>query len=279
MAADTAGGTAAGTATGGGGARRRVLITNDDGVDSEGLRWLALAARDAGLDPLVAAPLQEASGCGAGVTMVEAHGRVVVEERRLDGLDGVPVYGVASLPAFITLIAVRGAFGPAPDLVLSGINRGTNTGHAVLHSGTVGAVLTAVNHGVPAMAMSVGMSREPRWDTAVDVLSSALPLLLAADRPMALNVNVPNLPIGEVRGLRHATLAAFGTVEIAVAEVGEGFVRVAIRDGDERAAPGTDEALLAEGYATITALRSVGEDAEAPLPALTEISSGSLTGS
>jgi 5'-nucleotidase len=102
----------------------------------------------------VAALLPDSSGMSAALTATQADGRIVVEERSLPGLTGVPAYGVAAAPGFIVLIATRGAFGAAPDVVLSGINRGVNTGYAVLHSGTVGAAMTA----------SAGMSRDGGLD-------------------------------------------------------------------------------------------------------------------
>lgn len=254
-------GPVAGTASRAGTAssKKRVLITNDDGVSSEGIRRLALVAREAGLDVVVAAPQHESSGCSAGLTAVEAEGRIVVEERNLAELDGVPVYGVAALPAFIALIATRGAFGRAPDLVLTGINRGPNTGHAILHSGTVGAALTAVSNGCPAMAVSLDVGEEWHWDTAAEVAVNALPLLLELDRPVALNVNAPAIPLGRLRGLRRATLASFGAVETNISEVGHGYVSVSVTDIDADIEPGTDVALLQEGYATVTPLGPVCE--------------------
>ena len=119
----------------------RTLVVNDDGVHAPGIRHLAEVAREAGLDVVVAAPLRESSGSSAALTASQVDGRIVVERQSFEGLDGVPVYGVDAAPGFIALIASRGAFGPPPALVVSGINRGLNTGHAVLHSGTVGAAV------------------------------------------------------------------------------------------------------------------------------------------
>src|SRR5688572_24935355 len=123
-----------------------VLITNDDGIAAPGIRRLAAAVRAAGHSVLVAAPLQEASGMSAALNAVTEDGRIVVEPRVLRGLDGVPAFGVAASPAYITVLGALGAFGPVPDIVLSGVNRGANAGHAVLHSGTVGAALTGANY-------------------------------------------------------------------------------------------------------------------------------------
>ena len=154
----------------------RVLVTNDDGISSEGIRHLALVAQAAGPDVVVAAPRDQASGSSASLTAVEAEGRILVEDRHLDGLDGVPTYAVAATPGFITLIATRGAFGRVPDVVMSGINKGANTGTAILHSGTVGVALTAGTNGCRALAVSLAGESPTNWETAARVTSQVLNL-------------------------------------------------------------------------------------------------------
>ena len=94
--------------------RWRCLITNDDGIESDGLRVLAEVALEAGLEVVVAAPMQESSGASASITAIEEDGHFVVEPRTLPGLEGAcTVLAVGGLPAFIALTAMRGAFGPA----------------------------------------------------------------------------------------------------------------------------------------------------------------------
>jgi hypothetical protein len=121
----------------------RALITNDDGIDSPGLWALAVAARDAGLEVVVATPHRDSSGVGTSVLSVQDDGRTEVHARELPGLSGVEAWAVQGHPAYIVHVAGRGWLDPAPDVVLSGINVGANVGHAVLHSGTVGAVPAA----------------------------------------------------------------------------------------------------------------------------------------
>ncbi|MFD0823158.1 5'/3'-nucleotidase SurE, partial [Micromonospora zhanjiangensis] len=132
----------------------RVLVTNDDGISAPGIRALARTAVAHGLDVLLAAPLRDASGTSAALTAVEHGAHVVVEEQSVEDL-GLTGYGVAGSPGFITLIALHGAFGPPPEVVLSGVNLGANVGQAVLHSGTVGAALTAAINGCRAVAVSL----------------------------------------------------------------------------------------------------------------------------
>jgi 5'-nucleotidase len=232
----------------------RALITNDDGFDSEGLFWLASAAVEAGFEVVVAAPMRDSSGTSASLTAVEADGRIVVEERTLPGLAHVPGYGVAAAPGFIALIATRGAFGPAPDVVLSGINRGLNTGNAVLHSGTVGAAMTARVHGCRALAVSIAVGDPVHWATAAQIGRTAMGWLREIDDSVVLNLNVPNAPVADVRGIRQGTLARFGSVQTTIAESGKGWVRLGVVDDERPFQPGTDAALVADGYASITAL-------------------------
>lgn len=155
--------------------RLRCLVTNDDGIESEGLRRLALVAAEAGFHVVVAAPRTEASGASASVFATEEGGKVLVEPRSLRGLEDHRAYAVSALPAFIALTGVNGAYGDPPDLVLSGINNGPNTGHAILHSGTVGAALTAAAHRTRAMAVSLGVGENRNWDAAVRAAAMLLP--------------------------------------------------------------------------------------------------------
>ncbi|MGC5385093.1 5'/3'-nucleotidase SurE [Micromonospora chalcea] len=266
----------------------RVLVTNDDGVHAPGIRALARAAYERGLDVVVAAPRHEASGMSAALSAVTEDGRLVFGETELDGLPDVPAYAVAASPAYIAVLAGLGVFGPVPDLLLSGINRGANAGHAVLHSGTVGAALTAGNNGIRALAVSLDVltpaaasagsggaamavldsvdDESRHWATAAELAATLLPWLAEADPGTVLNLNVPDLPADQVAGLRQATLAPFGQVQVSVAERGEGFVRTAVEENAVRAVPGTDIAWLADGYAAVTAIRALGQLPDVELP-------------
>ena len=265
------------------GRRWRCLVTNDDGIGSDGVRVLAGLALEAGFEVLVAAPMQECSGASASITAVEEDGHLVVEPRTLPGLeDACTVLAVGGLPAFIALTGMRGAFGPAPDIVLSGINNGPNTGYAVLHSGTVGAALTASTFGARAMAVSLNVRTRtvsgagvppsalssPCWETAAEFARRTLPTLVESEPGTVFNVNAPNIPLDEVKGFEWARLARFGAVQTNVAERGEGYVKVALAEIDAEYEPGTDAALITSGYATITPLQAVCEAAAARLAEL-----------
>ncbi len=238
----------------------RALITNDDGIDAVGLRALAQVAVEAGLDVTVAAPHTERSGSSAAMSALEAGGKLLLEKRVLDGLASVDVLAVRASPAMIVFVATRGGFGPPPEIVLSGINHGPNTGRAVLHSGTVGAALTAAEHGVPALAVSLASDTPSHWDTAAAVAARAVEWFLPrATSPVALNLNVPDVPDPGPRGLRAARLSTFGAVQAAVGERGAGYITVTYAQFDSEPEPDSDLALLRQGWATLTALRGPSE--------------------
>lgn len=248
--------------------RAPVIVTNDDGIGSEGLWHLAAAARQAGFDVVVAAPLGEASGTGSAIKAVYEGDRVAIERRELpEPAAGIPAFAIDATPAFIVFAAVRGAFGPEPRYVLAGINRGPNTGRAVLHSGTVGAAMTASGYGLVSAAFSLDVGEDSgaaEWATAAHVAGEVLPLLAEVPARVVLNVNVPNLPPGGLAGIRRAGLASFGAVQTVV-QTAEGHLQVNVSDSTDKPEPGSDSAALEAGYASLTTLRPV---CEVPVDAL-----------
>lgn len=250
---------------------RRALVTNDDGLDTVGIRTLARIARDAGLEVVVAAPDRDASGTGASVQVAGEGGGFRVTEHEWDEPGIETVRAVEGAPAFIVRAALWGAFGPPPDLVLSGINHGPNYGRAVLHSGTVGAALTAATQGMPAAAISMEIGAETHWDTAGRVAGAAIEWLLDVKEAVALNVNIPNRPWEQVGGLARARLAPVGSVEVTVTEAGGGLMRLQFHDTAGDLQPGTDAAYLAKGVACVTPLRAVTEADDVSTESLEDI--------
>ncbi|ONI84558.1 5'/3'-nucleotidase SurE [Saccharothrix sp. ALI-22-I] len=244
----------------------RVLITNDDGIDSPGLVALARGAVEHGWTTVVAAPAHESSGTSAGLTAAEDDRQVKVERRDLPGLPDVPGYAVAAHPGLIALVATQGAFGDPPDIVLSGVNRGANIGRAILHSGTVGAALTAGINGARAMAVSLDVGLDlavhHHWDTAIAVASGLFDRLAALPPGAVLNLNVPNRT--ETRETRRASLAEFGSVRSRVQNSDDGTIGLTAVQVEGELPPGSDAALLADGHPTVTPLRSVTEDVDLP---------------
>lgn len=258
-----------------------VLVTNDDGIDSRGLATLAAAAVRAGLNVVVAAPSRQFSGAGAGLIATTREGWTVVERRQLPGLPGVEAYALEAQPGYIVRAALRGWLDPAPELVLSGINHGANVGRAILHSGTVGAALTAGVNGVRGLAVSLDIglrpTQPPHWDTAAHLLSDILDVLAGAPHGTVLTLNVPDRPLDALGELRHASLAEFGTVQTRVDRVEDGQLRVAQVELDTPPEAGSDSALLAAGHPTLTALESVSEASALTLSQRSESATPGMT--
>jgi 5'-nucleotidase len=237
----------------------RILLTNDDGIDAEGLHVLARRVTAAGHDVIVAAPASDASGSGAALGVFHADSHIDVRRVQIAAC-AAPAWSVAGPPGLCTLAARLGAFGPPPDIVVSGINAGLNTGRAILHSGTVGAALTAQNFGAKGLAVSVQAASPWRWDTAATIALEVLDLLLEAPPRSVLNLNVPALDRAAIKGVRWARLAAFGAVRAAISQVeSDGKLQIELRATDERLPPDTDTALCEAGYATLTTLVGIAE--------------------
>jgi 5'-nucleotidase len=180
----------------------RILVTNDDGVDSEGLIVLARALGALG-EVTVVAPERDRSGVGHALSIHDP-----VRVHQLKHRD-VRTYACTGTPADCVVIGAFDLCGGPPSLVVSGINRGANLGDDVNYSGTVAAAIEGALIGIPSLAISLAatwpeFSTVHHWPSAVeaalrvggDILRDGL-----ASRTY-LNVNVPNHTASEINGLR-----------------------------------------------------------------------------
>jgi 5'-nucleotidase len=240
---------------------RRILLTNDDGLASPGLVGLALElARTGKYDLRVAAPEKEQSGAGHCITI---HTPLYAEKVELDGaLARVPTYRVAGTPADCVKLAVTNLFPESlPDLVVSGINRGPNVGVNVLYSGTVAAALEACINGVPAVALSLDIPPDGIWHFA-QTAELSLAFIEAALREglppwTILNVNFPNRPGKDLRGVKLTRHGHSGFKEFYIEEQAEGPRRrfrlegeMVYRDEDEE----SDAHAMRAGFISLTPL-------------------------
>ncbi len=234
----------------------RVLLTNDDGIGSPGLRKLALALEGTGYyDLVVAAPPSDMSGSGTGIGGFDPVAGVAMEPAELEG---ITAFTVAGPPGLAVMAATLGAFGRHPDLVVSGINAGMNTGHSIVHSGTVGAALTARTFRSRGLALSLAQSDPWRWETAVSVgLSAVRWMLERSGGPHVLNINVPAVPIEDVQGVHWADLDEFGYFRVANADVSDHKLQFVVGSSSAGSDPASDTALCANDFVTITPLTSI----------------------
>ena len=181
---------------------RRIVVVNDDGIDAPGLSILERAARQCCEDVWVVAPAANQSGRARALSWRQD---VQVEPR------GEKRFAVHGTPADCVLVALSGLLdGRGVDLVVSGINAGSNLANDIGSSGTIGACFEALERGVPAIAFSqrhAGQSGENHWACAERLTAQLLPRLFEAlgSRRRVLNVNFPAPKNGEaVAGLRVA---------------------------------------------------------------------------
>ena len=263
----------------------RILVTNDDGVHAPGLgalvRALARWAKEGdGHEIVVVAPLANYSGASAAVGTVYEREAVGFRRIRIEGAEEIAAYGLDAPPALTVVVGAFGAFGPTPDLVVSGINLGVNVGRSILHSGTVGAALTAAQHGLRSLAVSLRSQPVPhQWETAAEIALRVIPAVAAAPPRTVLNLNVPALPLDQLRGVVSGRISDAGIVKGAHAEMTGGdagsvglVLGTAIPSlGDTSGeGPSDDAALVAAGYASLTALRGVAEDHRPEIQAVVE---------
>ena len=235
-----------------------------------GLAVLARAVAALGHEVVVAAPARDHSGASSAIGPLAVGEAVEVTTVELDALPGMAAFAVDAPPALAVILARLGAFGEPPDLVVSGINPGPNTGRSVLHSGTVGAALTAANMGLSGLAVSIGTGQPSYLETAATVAATALDWLITAPPKSVLNINVPNLALEEVLGVRAAALARFGTVRTALGERADGRLQVELRDTEDQLDPDTDTALVRAGYVTVTSLLGIRADEDSDGPEAVE---------
>lgn len=251
----------------------RILVTNDDGIDSPGLRAVALALHAAGHDLQVAAPATDRSGSGSSLGTLENNAEVPCERRELDGLPGVDAWAFDAPPSFAMLAMCTGAVGRRPELVVSGINAGFNTGRMLLSSSTVGAALTADALGVRAVAISSGFPPGHRFDTASYVACTVVSWMEHNERHRVLNVNVPDVDLDQIRGVKMSPLAKRGLMGLALTHE-SGHLRLNRFEQTERLGFDTDSAHVNDGFVSVSSLSNVGADGEADYKLEQELEEG-----
>lgn len=255
----------------------RILVTNDDGIDSVGLHELARSLVDVG-EVTVVAPDTEYSGAGASLGPMHLM-RPEVHDAQIVGVN--QAWSVSGPPGLCVIYSHLGLFGEPFDLVVAGINPGMNVGRSVYHSGTVGAALTARNGGITGIAVSQAVTGwgvegqgadevliDQNWQTAsaigraiVSSLANELP-----DSPAVLNVNVPNVPLGEIRGWKHtitgsAPPRSLTTAELVPKEGQSGTYRVEMSWGDPGdLAADTDGGAVMNDYVSVTWLNRLHDE-------------------
>jgi 5'-nucleotidase len=245
----------------------KILISNDDGYRSDGIRRLAAAlAALPDVTVTVMAPERNRSGASNSLTL-DVPLRVTQVE--------AGVYFVAGTPTDCVHLANSGFFEHEHDFVVSGINDGANLGDDVLYSGTVAAAIEGRFLGLPAIAISLCTQSGGRahFDTGAEVAARLVRRLLKTplDRALILNVNVPDRPYAELKGFRTTRLGFRHRSEPVLPAHdprGRPVYWVGPAGAGQDAGPGTDFDAVAEGYVSVTPLQ-IDLTRHAALPLLT----------
>ena len=183
-----------------------ILVTNDDGIFAEGL-WILVKELRNIADVVVVAPDREQSAVGTAVSL-----RRPLRVRGVRPLvPDVETYSVEGTPADSVILALSKLVGNGIDMVVSGINDGPNLGDDVLISGTVSGALQGYLHGFPSLAMSVDKANNYSLENAARLAVLLVKRIHSSTMPanVLLNINLPNLPLAEIRGAKITKLARY----------------------------------------------------------------------
>lgn len=228
----------------------KILISNDDGVHAPGLARLADALGKIA-DVIVVAPDRNRSGVSNSLTL-ENPLRVITAANGFYSVNGTPTDCVH--------IAITGLLKEMPDMVVSGINEGSNLSDDVLYSGTVAAATEGRFLGLPAVAISLAGPRCEHYDTAALVAKQLVEQLRNAPLTFdtILNVNVPDVPFSELKGIQVTRLGTRHIAEPTIKSLdprGRKIYWIGQPGPEQDAGPGTDFYAVNSGYVSITPLQ------------------------
>lgn len=228
----------------------KILLSNDDGYLARGLR--VLHERLTGFGHVdVVAPDRNQSGASSSLTL---HSPLRVTE----ATNGF--YSVNGTPSDCVHLALAGFLDADPDIVVSGINHGANLGDDVIYSGTVAAAIEGRHCGLPAMAVSLVGHKHAHFETAAAVAATLLERMQREPLPadLTLNVNVPDVPLDALAGIRATRLGFRHRAEPIVRQRdprGRDIYWIGPAGPGEDAGPGTDFHAVAHGFASVTPLQ------------------------
>lgn len=236
--------------------KMRILLTNDDGIEAEGLACLERIARTLSDDIWICAPQEEQSGKGRGITLTEP-----LRVNRL----GDKRFAVTGTPTDCVVLAVNDLMPERPDLVLSGVNRGHNVGEDCSYSGTVAGALQGMAFGIRSIALSQSLERfhdevTAHWETAEAYAPPIISRLLKHEWQNGVVMNL-NFPARGIEDVREVEVTRQGFRDIGEMHAvkrtdlrGRDYYWMSFRGAKQDHAPGTDLRAMDEGKISITPL-------------------------
>ena len=229
----------------------KILLTNDDGILAEGL--IALYEELKGdFDLSVVAPEMEMSAVGHAITLSNP-----LRVRRFKRNGNFFGYAVSGTPADCVKIAIQEILQQRPDMIISGINRGSNVGLNLLYSGTVSAATEGAFLGIPSVAISLNTKNDPDFSFPAKFSRRMISFVLnnSLREGTALNVNIPALPKNQIKGISFTTqdlVRQRDTYEKRDDPRGNSYYWLASETPIEESIPNTDLKALQENCITIT---------------------------
>ena len=179
--------------------RPLILVTNDDGIHAPGIRTLIRIIRDYG-NVVVVAPDKAQSGMGHAVTVASP-----LRYKKIHEEPGFAEYSCSGTPVDSVKLGEKIILGRRPDLLVSGINHGSNAGINIMYSGTMGSAIEAAMLNIPAIWLSLcSYDQQPDFDTAEPFIRNIISQVLTHGIPehICLNVNIPAVPVEELKGIK-----------------------------------------------------------------------------
>ncbi|RUM43592.1 MAG: 5'/3'-nucleotidase SurE [Desulfurobacterium sp.] len=226
----------------------KILLSNDDGIRSEGLKVLYEKLSEFA-DVIVVAPDRERSAVGRALTL---H-RPLRCERISENW-----YAVDGTPTSCVYIGVHAIMnGEKPDMIVGGINRGPNLGEDITYSGTVSVAMEGALLGIPSVAFSLATFQNFQWESAAEWAKRIVLKVIEEGIPegCCLNVNIPNLPFEEIKGVmvtRQGKKAYSEKVEARRDPWGRVYYWIGGEEPNWKAEPGTDYWAVKNGYISVT---------------------------
>ena len=233
----------------------RILLTNDDGIYAEGIRILAEVLRDNGHQVFITAPDRERSAAGHSITILEP-----LRANRIDHYKNIEAYQINGTPADCVKLGIEKLMSFSPELIISGINNGSNLGYDVLYSGTVSAAIEGWIMGFNSIAVSLVCKGKRKYITAANYINNYISDfdLSVFKETILLNINVPDCEFNQVKGVRITKLGTSlyeDTYEERTDPMGKKYYWISGGNGRDEKGENTDIVAVENDFISITPLK------------------------
>ena len=238
-----------------------ILIVNDDGIFSEGIKALWEAMSEIGKTTVVA-PKSEHSGAGHAITISRP-----LQSENISLSCGLSGYAVNGTPADSVKFAMSVVMKTKPDILVSGINPGSNVGQSILYSGTVSAAREGTFRGIKSIALSIDGDSQFNYQGAKEVSKTLVNSVINNNLPnhILLNVNIPNIPLSSIKGYKitkQGSMSFTDKFEKFNNSRGSSYYWLTAEQEDPDKTNKSDRIAVKNGFVSITPINSVQTDFE-----------------